>query len=34
MKAVDVFLIVEGSTEQAFVREVLAPEMACRNVFL
>jgi hypothetical protein len=34
MSKATVYVIVEGYTEQTFVRELLAPEMACQGVFL
>jgi hypothetical protein len=34
MSSANVYVVVKGYTEQTFVREVLAPEMAVRNVFL
>jgi hypothetical protein len=34
MSNVSVYIIVEGATEQTFVRELLAPEMAIQDVFL
>jgi len=30
----EIFIIVEGQTEQTFVREVLAPEFSTKNIFL
>lgn len=34
MSSVEVYIIVEGQTEQTFVREVLAPEMGHMGIFL
>ena len=34
MSSVHVYIVVEGQTEQTFVREVLAVYMADRGVFL
>jgi hypothetical protein len=34
MKSVDVYIVVEGQTEQTFVRDVLAPELANDGVYL
>ena len=34
MSNVNAYVIVEGQTEQTFVRDLLAPEMACKGVFL
>ena len=34
MSNVTVYIIVEGQTEQTFVREVLAPEMGYKDIFL
>lgn len=34
MSNANVYVIVEGHTEQTFIRELLAPEMACQGVFL
>lgn len=34
MSSVTVYVVVEGSTEQTFVREVLAPAMSCQGVHL
>ena len=34
MSNLNIFVIVEGQTEQTFVREVLAPELASKNIFL
>ena len=34
MSNIDVYVIVEGQTEQTFVRDVLAPEMAHKGIFL
>lgn len=34
MNSVEVYIIVEGQTEQTFVREVLAPEMSCKGIYL
>lgn len=31
---VEVIIVVEGSTEQTFIRDVLAPEMGYKNIFL
>jgi hypothetical protein len=34
MSNIDVYIIVEGQTEQTFVRDVLAPEMGHKGIFL
>ena len=34
MNSVNIFIVVEGSTEQTFVRDVLAPQMAHKGIFL
>ena len=34
MSSIEVVIIVEGQTEQTFVKYVLAPEMASKNIFL
>lgn len=34
MNNVDIFIVVEGTTEQTFVRDVLAPQMAHKGIFL
>lgn len=34
MSSVDIFIVVEGQSEQTFVREVLAPEMAPKGLYL
>jgi len=34
MNSANVYLVVEGQTEQTFVRELLAPELAIKGVFL
>jgi hypothetical protein len=34
MNNVEIFIVVEGSTEQTFVRDVLAPQMAHKGIFL
>lgn len=34
MSQIEVFIIVEGQTEQTFIREVLAPEIAHRRIYL
>jgi len=34
MNSVDVYIVVEGPTEQAFVRDVLAPQMGHRGIYL
>ncbi len=34
MNSVDIYIIVEGQTEQTFVRDVLAPQMAHRGIYL
>lgn len=34
MNNISVYVVVEGLTEQLFVRDVLAPEMASKNIFL
>ena len=34
MNSVHIFIVVEGQTEQTFVRDVLAPQMAPRKIYL
>lgn len=34
MSSVEIYVVVEGATEQTFVRDVLAPEMAHKGVYL
>jgi len=34
MNSVDVYIVVEGTTEQTFVRDVLAPHMAQKSIYL
>lgn len=34
MSSVEITIVVEGQTEQTFVRDVLAPAMAVKNIFL
>lgn len=34
MNSVDIYIVVEGPTEQTFVRDVLAPSMAHKGIFL
>jgi len=34
MSSVDIYIVVEGQTEQTFVRDVLAPQMAHREIYL
>ena len=34
MNNIEVYIIVEGQTEQTFVRDILAPEMLHKGVFL
>ncbi|WP_446011661.1 DUF4276 family protein [Candidatus Electrothrix sp.] len=34
MKGIEIYIVVEGQTEQTFVRDVLAPEMACVGLYL
>ena len=34
MNSVEIFIVVEGQTEQTFVRDVLAPQMAHKGIFL
>ena len=34
MNSVDVYIVVEGQTEQTFVRDVLAPQMAHEEIYL
>jgi hypothetical protein len=34
MSNANVYIIVEGQTEQTFVRDLLAPEMGCQGIFL
>lgn len=34
MSSIEVVIVVEGSTEQTFVRDVLGPEMGAKNIFL
>ncbi|HAD05235.1 MAG: hypothetical protein A2091_03630 [Desulfuromonadales bacterium GWD2_61_12] len=34
MNSIEIFIVVEGPTEQTFVRDVLAPQMAHKGIFL
>ncbi|GAB6147370.1 DUF4276 family protein [Desulfocicer niacini] len=34
MNSIDIYIVVEGPTERTFVRDVLAPELANKNIFL
>jgi len=34
MSSVEVYVVVEGRTEQTFIRDVLAPALSYRDVFL
>ena len=34
MSNVDIYIVVEGQTEQTFVRDVLAPQMADKGIYL
>ncbi len=34
MSSVDIYIVVEGQTEQTFVRDVLAPQMAHKGIYL
>ena len=34
MNSVDIYIVVEGQTEQTFVRDVLAPQMAHKGIYL
>ena len=34
MSSVEIYVVVEGQTEQTFVRDVLAPEMAYKKIYL
>lgn len=34
MSDIHVYIIVEGQTEQTFIRDVLAPEMANKGIYL
>ena len=34
MNSVDVYIVVEGPTEQTFVRDVLAPQMGHGGIYL
>ena len=34
MSKVDIYIVVEGQTEQTFVRDVLAPHMAHKGIYL
>ncbi len=34
MSNVEVYVIVEGSTEQTFIREALGPNLSCKGIFL
>ena len=34
MNSVEIYIVVEGQTEQTFVRDVLAPHMACDCIYL
>jgi hypothetical protein len=34
MSSVTIYIIVEGQTEQTFVRDLLAPQMAHKEIYL
>ena len=34
MNSIDIYIVVEGPTERTFVRDVLAPELANKKIFL
>ncbi|MEA2085388.1 MAG: hypothetical protein U9O82_14345 [Thermodesulfobacteriota bacterium] len=34
MSSVEIYIVVEGPTEQTFVRDVLAPQMAHKGIYL
>ena len=34
MSSVDIYIVVEGQTERTFVRDVLAPYMAVKGIYL
>ncbi|MFH1136319.1 MAG: DUF4276 family protein [Pseudomonadota bacterium] len=34
MSNIDIYLVVEGATEQTFIREILGPEMARKGLYL
>jgi hypothetical protein len=34
MNSIEIYIIVEGQTEQTFVRDVLAPQMANKGIYL
>jgi hypothetical protein len=34
MDSIEIFIIVEGQTEQTFVRDVLAPQIATKGIYL
>lgn len=34
MSSVEVYIVVEGQTEQTFVRDVLSPQMECKRIYL
>jgi len=34
MSSIEVYVVVEGQTEQTFIRDVLAPEMGCKGIYL
>lgn len=34
MNSVDIYIVVEGQTEQTFVRDVLAPQMAHKGIYM
>ncbi len=34
MSSVEIYIVVEGQTEQTFVRDILAPQMECKEIYL
>ncbi|HJW87087.1 MAG TPA: DUF4276 family protein [Candidatus Brocadiaceae bacterium] len=34
MSSVEVYIVVEGQTEQTFVRDILSPQMECKGIYL
>jgi len=34
MNSIEIYIVVEGTTERTFVQDVLAPELAIKNIFL
>lgn len=34
MNSIEIFIVVEGQTEQTFIREILAPEMSYKGIYL